>query len=145
MTCVNLSAKVEYACVAVLELAKHWGQEDPLHIRDIADAHGIPSRFLVQILLHLKGAGIVQSTRGASGGYHLARAPETISLLDVMSVIDGPAFRVESNIEQQTPTTRVLIETWNAVAAAERKVLAAYNFAELNERLSNQAEEMYYI
>ena len=142
---VNISAKVEYACIAVLELAEHWGREEPLHIRDIAEAHGIPSRFLVQILLQLKGAGLVHSTRGATGGYALARSPETISLLDVMSVIEGPSLRVESSIAHETPTTRVLLDVWNAVATTERKMLAALSFAELSERLHNPAEEMYYI
>ena len=54
----------------------------------IAEGHGVPSRFLVQILLQLKSAGLVQSIRGAAGGYQLAKEPEEISLLDVMNVID---------------------------------------------------------
>ena len=142
---VNISAKMEYACIAVLELAKYWGHEEPLHIRDIAEAHGIPPRFLVQILLQLKGAGLVNSTRGATGGYYLSRTPDSISLLEVMSVIDGPAFRLESNIQLETPTTRVLLDAWNTVATTERNSLASITFADLQERLRNQAEEMYYI
>ena len=66
---MNISAKTEYACIAVLELALNYGSGDPVTIRAIAETHGIPSRFLVQILLQLKGTGIVGSTRGA------ARAP----------------------------------------------------------------------
>ena len=62
-----VSAKTEYACIAVLELAARHGQPEPVRIRQIAEAHGIPSRFLVQILLQLKSAGLVQSTRGAAG------------------------------------------------------------------------------
>ena len=62
-----VSAKTEYACIAVLELAARHGRGEPVRIRDIADAHGIPSRFLVQILLQLKTAGLVQSVRGAAG------------------------------------------------------------------------------
>src|SRR4029453_18506042 len=60
LTTMTISAKVEYACVAVLELAARYESDEPVRIRDIADAHGIPSRFLVQILLQLKGAGLVQ-------------------------------------------------------------------------------------
>ena len=70
---MNISAKTEYACVAVLELALNYGSGQPLQVRRIAEAHGIPSRFLVQILLQLKAAGLVSSTRGASGGYQLLR------------------------------------------------------------------------
>ena len=89
ITTVNLSAKTEYACIAVLDLALHHEQGDPVRIRSIADNHGIPSRFLVQILLQLKAAGIVSSIRGASGGYRLAKDPQDISLAEVMTAIDG--------------------------------------------------------
>lgn len=142
---MNLSAKVEYACIAVLELAAHWGNDDPLRIRDIADAHGIPSRFLVQILLQLKGAGLVQSTRGATGGYLLARPPEQISLAEVMAVIEGPFGDVQSNVGKETPTTRLLLGVWNEASAAQRSILEATNFAELAERLREPAEDMYHI
>ena len=67
---MKVSAKTDYACLAMLELAAHYGSKEPLRIRTIADEHGIPSRFLVQILLQLKGAGFVASTRGAAGGYN---------------------------------------------------------------------------
>jgi Rrf2 family protein len=86
---VRISAKTEYACIAMLELAAAHGAGEPVRIRTIADAHGIPSRFLVQILLQLKGAGYVTSTRGAAGGYQLAMSPERITLGEVMNVIDG--------------------------------------------------------
>jgi Rrf2 family protein len=142
---MNLSAKVEYACIAVLELAAHWGSEEPLRIRDIADPHGIPSRFLVQILLQLKGAGLVQSTRGATGGYALARPPEQISLADVLAVIEGPWLNLQSNVNRETPATRILLAVWNDVATAERTLLEATTFADLADRLRAPAEEMYHI
>ena len=62
---MNISAKIEYACIAVLELAVNYNSGKPVRIRAIAQTHGIPSRFLVQILLQLKGANLVSSTRGA--------------------------------------------------------------------------------
>src|SRR5207302_9373299 len=86
---MKLSAKTEYACIAMLELARRYETGEPVRIREIADEHGIPPRFLVQILLQLKGAGYVASTRGASGGYQLLKAPEKISLGEVMRVNDG--------------------------------------------------------
>ena len=82
------SAKAEYACLAMLELAARYGDPQPVRLADIADTHGIPQRFLVQILLQLKGGGLVASTRGAAGGYQLARPPEEIALADVLGVID---------------------------------------------------------
>ena len=71
-----LSAKAEYASLAMLELAVQYGDPRPVRLADLADKHGIPQRFLVQILLQLKGAGLVSSVRGAAGGYQLARPPE---------------------------------------------------------------------
>ena len=141
---MNLSAKVEYACIAVLELAARYESDEPVRIRDIAEAHGIPSRFLVQILLQLKGAGLVQSTRGTTGGYALARSPEQISLAKVMTVIEGPAS-VQSNIATSTPATRVLLDVWSDVASTVQSMLESTSFADLAARLRDPAEEMYHI
>src|SRR5437868_15346499 len=85
---MRVSAKAEYACAAMLELAANQDNPQPVRVKAIADAHGIPLRFLVQILLQLKGAGLVASTRGAAGGYHVTRPPEDISLADVVTIID---------------------------------------------------------
>lgn len=140
-----VSAKTEYACIAVLTLATRHGTSEPVRIREIADAHGIPSRFLVQILLQLKGAGIVQSTRGASGGYQLARDPEEITLLDVMSVVDGKAELLATNADVHTPAARVLYSAWKKIADVERQMLAEVTFADLAASLKGQMEGMYYI
>src|SRR5262249_40732103 len=86
---MRVSAKAEYACIAMLELAANQAEHRPVRVKNIADAHDIPQRFLVQILLQLKGAGLVESTRGASGGYQLAKPPEKISLGSVIHAIDG--------------------------------------------------------
>jgi Rrf2 family protein len=85
---MRLSAKAQYACVAMVELACSHGDKNPVHLKNIADNHGISQRFLVQILLQLKGAGLVDSTRGAMGGYLLAKAPSQISLADIINAID---------------------------------------------------------
>src|SRR5438874_10666065 len=123
-----VSAKTEYACIAVLELAARHASSEPVRIRDIADAHGIPSRFLVQILLQLKTAGLVQSTRGAAGGYKLARDPEEITLLDVMTVVDAQLGQTSPSATRTTPTTRALHRAWKEVAAKERALLANVTF-----------------
>jgi Rrf2 family cysteine metabolism transcriptional repressor len=140
-----VSAKTEYACIAVLELAARHATGDPVRIRDIADAHGIPSRFLVQILLQLKSAGLVHSVRGAAGGYNIAREPEDITLLDVMTVVDAQLGETVKNATRNTSTTRVLQRTWKEVAAQERELLDSVTFAALVERLKGAPEGMYYI
>src|SRR3954452_20451404 len=87
---MKVSAKAEYACLAVMSLARYRPEDPPVRIREISATHGIPERYLVQILLQLKGAGLVTSTRGASGGYRLARQAASISLGEVLTAIDGP-------------------------------------------------------
>ena len=140
-----ISAKTEYACIAVLALAARHGSDEPVRIREIAEPHGIPSRFLVQILLQLKGAGLVASTRGASGGYKLAKSPEKITLGQVMAVIDGQSGKVESSAGISTAATRVLLDAWNQIAALEREKLAEITFAQLAQKLRGQGDGMYYI
>lgn len=147
---MRLSAKTEYASIAVLELARNWGSEEPVRIRSICAAHRVPSRFLVQILLQLKGAGIVTSTRGASGGYQLARPPAEITLDDVFRVMEGPdelitAITADLAGAGQSRSVVVLLDAWRRVATAETEALQAVTFAELVERSRATVESMYYI
>jgi Rrf2 family protein len=141
---VKISAKTEYACIAVLELSVRYGTGEPVRIREIADAHGIPSRFLVQILLQLKGAGLVISTRGAAGGYQLVKPPDEITLGAVMAVIEGESTPT-SSVAIETPTVRVLLRAWRAADRAVTEALSSVTFAELAERVGERAEPMYYI
>jgi Rrf2 family protein len=142
---MKVSAKTEYACLAMLELAAHYGSGEPLRIRTIADEHGIPSRFLVQILLQLKGAGFVASTRGASGGYQLVKPPEEISLGEVMAVIEGQETEVTSTVPTNSPTARVLVQAWREVARVQHDALYAITFGDLVARIKRQNENMFYI
>lgn len=142
---VNISAKTEYACIAVLELALQYESGEPVRIRQIADAHGIPSRFLVQILLQLKGAGLVTSTRGASGGYQLLKTPREITLAEVMGVIDGRACEVSSSASKETPVSKTLLRVWNGVSQAQHEQLSSVTFEDLVVNLSKQSENMYFI
>src|SRR5882757_8025707 len=105
---MKLSAKTEYACLAMLQMAREYGNPEPLQIRRIADEQGIPSRFLVQILLQLKGAALVASTRGAAGGYRLSRPPGEISIAEVIDVIEGDT-RPETNAGKRTPLVGALL------------------------------------
>jgi Rrf2 family protein len=130
----------------MLELAARYGSGEPVRIRAIADEHGIPSRFLVQILLQLKGAGFVSSTRGASGGYQLVKPPQTISLGEVMAVIEGQENETPGNATvARTATTRVLGEAWRQIAKVERDMLHAITFGDLVQKIKRNTENMYYI
>mgnify|MGYP000861195061 CR=1 FL=1 len=142
---MNVSARTEYACLALLELALHYEAGHPVRVRQIADAHGIPPQFLMQILLQLKAAGLVTSTRGASGGYRLVRDPAELSLGEVMQVMDGPLHGADRNGASGTPLSRALRQTWDRAAAAEREWLNATSFADLIAAVGEPAEQMFYI
>ena len=142
---MHISAKTEYACVAILELASRFSDNAPVRIKDIAERHGIPNRFLVQILLQLKGAGLVISIRGASGGYRLTHSPKDISLGQVMAIVDGHANEVFQNSENSTPLSSVLLATWNQMLSQQTSQLHKISIADLLERSHGQSEAMYYI
>lgn len=142
---MHISAKTEYASIAMLELATRYGSGEPVRIRKIAEAHGIPPRFLVQILLQLKGAGFVASTRGAAGGYQLIKDPQEVSLGDVMAVVEGNASELKSNVDVQTPTSRILLEEWKKVAEAEKRMLQSVSLADLVEKVRGEGDAMFYI
>jgi Rrf2 family protein len=133
---MRISAKAEYACAAMLELAGNFGDPQPLRIKSIAESQGISARFLVQILLQLKTAGLVASVRGASGGYQLARAPESISLASIINAIDesGLAPRVALTEANRTPTVEVLLGVWQEVRQQEQRMLERISLAELLRR-----------
>jgi len=133
---MKISAKAEYACLAVLALARQGADSSPLHIREISGSYGIPERYLVQILLQLKGAGLVASTRGATGGYRLARDASSISLSHVLTAVDGPETSRAHAFGTKPPTASLLASVWEDVRAAERAVLDRTTIAQLAEQCS---------
>jgi Rrf2 family transcriptional regulator, cysteine metabolism repressor len=134
---MKISAKAEYACLAVLALARSRPESSSVHIRQISRDYGIPERYLVQILLQLKGAGLVASTRGAAGGYRLARAASSISLSEILIAVDGPdEARRDSSIPAKRPEAAVLTPVWESIRAAERVVLEHTTIAQLVEQSS---------
>lgn len=87
---MRVSSKGDYACRALLSLALHDQATGPTSVRDIAERTGIPQPYLEQILLSLKGAGLVRSKRGVGGGYVLARPAGEIRISEILSAVDGP-------------------------------------------------------
>lgn len=130
------SAKAEYACLAMLELAVRYGDPRPVRLADIADKHGIPQRFLVQILLQLKGAGLVASTRGAAGGYALGKPPDEISLSDVLRVLDRdptPGKPTPRGRGETTALAAALHGVWENILRARQTILTETTLAHLVE------------
>ena len=133
---MKVSAKAEYACLAILALARQSPDAPPLRIREISEAYEIPERYLVQILLQLKGAGLVASTRGAAGGYRRARDPENVRLSEVLSAIDGPDTIRSDAAHSNRQAGQVLAAVWASVRDAERAVLEGTTIARLVEQTS---------
>ena len=86
---MNVSKKAEYALRAVIAIARHK-RDKPMKISEISEKESIPIKFLEQILLNLKNNGILNSKRGAYGGYLLAKSKDDISIGMILDVIDGP-------------------------------------------------------
>ena len=126
----------------MVELAASYGTGQPVRIRKIAERHDVPSRFLVQILLQLKGAGLVASTRGAAGGYHMIFPPEEISLGRVMDVVEGAVRTGErpTNASPDSPAVKVLQKAWQEVTSVEREMLSKVTFADLLEKAKKQEQ-----
>jgi len=140
---MKLSAKTEYACLAMLQLAEEYDLGEPVQIRRIAEKHGIPSRFLVQILLQLKSASLVASTRGAAGGYRLSRSPDQISLADVIEVMEGDE-RPATNTAKTSLLMRSLLNLCCELGDAHRQRLEAITLADMVDEAAGR-EPMWYI
>jgi Rrf2 family protein len=130
---MRVSAKVDYALRAAVELASRES-EWPVTGETIATAQAIPLRFLENILLELRRAGLVESRRGPEGGYLLARAAREITLADVIRAIDGPLAGVggrRPELLEFGGTAEPLKEVWIAVRASLRSVLEKVTLADV--------------
>ena len=87
---MRISAKGDYATRAVLDLVINFKAGGVSQIHAIAERQHIPVKYLENILLLLNRAGVVRSRRGNQGGYYLARPPETITVGEVIRIVDGP-------------------------------------------------------
>jgi Rrf2 family protein len=133
---VRISAKTDYALRAAIELAS-LKSDSPVKGELIANAQGIPLRFLENILGDLRNAGIVESRRGVEGGYLLARPPEEIALADVVRAVDGPLANVAGTRPHQLEyegSAEPLREIWVAVRAALRSVLEETTLADVADK-----------
>jgi Rrf2 family transcriptional regulator, cysteine metabolism repressor len=99
---MKISRTVEYALQATLQLAE-TGSETPIPCNQLAAKGNMPERFLLQILRDLVTHGILQSTRGVTGGYVLVWQPDEISLLDLIEAIDGPVLTETPLLEGLPP------------------------------------------
>ena len=102
---MKLTSRSEYALIALIYIARHGGQRN-ISVQEIAEKKRIPLSFLQQILMELRQARILRSSKGKRGGFCLARPAKQISLAEVVRLFDGPLAPIESaskNFYQHTP------------------------------------------
>ncbi len=134
---MRVSAKVDYAVRASVELAAAQGSGEPsrpVKAEALARAQDIPLKFLENILQGLRQGGIIESRRGPDGGHLLARPAAEIALADIIRAIDGPLAGVGGRRPEElefTGTAEPLRDVWIAVRASLRRVLEEVTIADV--------------
>lgn len=142
---MKVSTRGDYASRALLSLALHADlagdspeerRGRPTPVRDIAERTGLPQPYLEQILLALKGAGLVRSKRGVGGGYILARDPAEITLAEIIRAVDGPIVlgdfgEPHTNGSCDHEGQCVLLAIWQNVGDEMRRLLGAFTLAQV--------------
>jgi Rrf2 family iron-sulfur cluster assembly transcriptional regulator len=129
---VKVSTRGDYAARALLSLALH-GSERPTSVKEIAERTNLPQPYLEQILLSVKGAGLVRSKRGVGGGYVLARSPAEITLAEIVAAVEGPRLPLQEHPDHCEGHC-VLQEVWIGVDEETRLLLERVTLYELVER-----------
>lgn len=149
---MKVSKRTTYGIMAAVDLAIN-AKESPIQARAIARRQGIPIRFLEQVLHALKNADVIQSHRGAQGGYLLSREPAQLSIADILEALEGPLFH-RSSVHQgmrdrsATKPDILLGKVWEQVQQAERQVLEGITIEQLanhQRTLDAQLNPMYHI
>lgn len=147
---MKLSTRTRYGTRALLELAQRYG-EPPVPLKQIAGSQGISLSYLANLVQPLVDARLVQSTRGARGGLRLARAPASISLRDVVDLLEGPIKLVEcveSPVECDRSCVCATRDIWSDIGRAINEVLEQTTLADLVDRQKakvRSSADMYHI
>ena len=142
---MKISAKSDYACKSLLELSLHWPNQVPLQINEIAERQKIPIKFLIHILIHLKQAGLVKSTRGKRGGYVLAKPPGEIRLSDIWRNLEGENPPATETLKKKA-NQDIMAAVWNEVENGVSGIMRSINFEDIcNRARANNKNFMYEI
>lgn len=139
---MKLSVKSDYACRAIEALAVHHPNDRPMRIEDIAQRESIPTNYLVQILIELKSKGLIQSRRGKTGGYNLARAPREITVGDVVRAVHGEIIELSNLSNADCP--QEIRHAWKRIKVAAENMADSITFDEICSNASGRSQ-MYYI
>ena len=135
-----MTVKLEYACRALVQLAKRYEDSGVSSIEELANVEKIPAKYLAQILSELRNGGLVESRRGKQGGYLLARSPDQISISDVISLIESEIFSKSSSVSGDSG--EAIAKAWAEIQERFEEIVRSITLAELAVR---ENQEMYYI
>ncbi len=146
---MRISSKGDYGLRAIFDLAQHYG-EGPIQSEAIATRQGIPVNYLNQLLITMRRAGLIESLRGPQGGHMLARRAEAITLLDILTALEGPLLPAEPTREDLSPglpEDRDLVdEVWTELRMRFEQVLRETTLDDLCQRKRKRnGDVMYYI
>ncbi len=145
---MELSSRVRYALLALLELANHHEKRKFLQIDQIAASHQIPDRYLAQLLIALRRGGLVHSQRGSKGGYLLAKPPWQITLGEVLVCLEGNKTpERDGQMASATPANAAIEKIWHEASLAAIAVLQRHTLQDLREKRdeNQQSDFTYYI
>jgi Rrf2 family protein len=144
---MKVGSKGYYGVLALADLVQNYRGRQPVQVKEIARRQRIPEEYLGQIMVLLKRANLVHGTRGPGGGYHLARPPESISVAEVLKVLEGPLLGLDLRSQRDrlggAPVARRLIETWTSAVGTAEKILEDVTLADLCR--PDERSQMYYI
>ena len=142
---MRISAKIDYACRALLELSLHWPSQEPLQISIIAERQKMPLKFLTHILINLKQLGYVDSLRGKKGGYLLAMSPRDINLALLIHNLGQIGYSATDNKDIKK-NSHVMGEIWQEIDESMLKLIEVYDFESIaNKQKSKDEVVMFHI
>jgi Rrf2 family cysteine metabolism transcriptional repressor len=139
---VKISAKLDYTCRILCELARGFAKGEPLSIEHLSRTEGVPANFLAQILGELRSGGLVVSRRGVQGGFLLARPPADITLYDIIKTVEGGLLEFSLNGSHGGRSGRLFKQIWEDVREAAVGRAQSYT---LESIAAMAGAEMYYI
>ncbi|MEK7782675.1 MAG: Rrf2 family transcriptional regulator, partial [Candidatus Binatota bacterium] len=132
---MKVGSKGYYGLLAMADLVQNYKGHQPIQVKEIARRQKIPEEYLGQIMVLLKRANMVHGTRGPGGGYYLARPPESISVNEVLKILEGPLLGTDLKSQRSrlvgSMVARRLIDTWTGAMEASEKILEDVTLADL--------------
>lgn len=145
---MRFTAKTEYAVRAIIEIALRDGDR-PAQVREIASRQAIPERFLEQVMAALKKASLIESIRGAQGGYRLAKPSEKITLADIIQAIEGPMQVMEclsedfENSKCNQANLCAVRDVWKSIQSSLVEALDSITLAKLTSKYKGIDQSKY--